>query len=191
MKRKKVFGWRVFGWIRTAFVFIFSLIIILIICSLPAILPISILGVLFALFLGAVFIGLAWSVYKSGFSDVILITMMSSGLLGFVAFVVAFKKPIPISVLQFWLLIEFGLIAFLIALSLFLLHDDYKRLVDNERRYSELESYLRRERLEERLEEKNRLIEAMSVSDLLALMDKLKSDESVVEIIDDILEGRE
>ena len=38
---------------------------------------------------------------------------------------------------------------------------------------------------------KNRLIEAISVSDLLALKDKHKSNKSVVQIIDDILEERE
>lgn len=180
MKRRKVFGR-----ILSAIGFACGIVILLLILG-SFVFPL-VLGVVLALFLGALVIYLVWCLYRQGFSGAITITMLSSGLLGLVAFVVAFEKPIPIGVLQFWLLVELGLIAFLIALSLLLLQDDYEELKRTARRCGELESYLMREKLEE----KNTLIKAMSVSNLLALKDKHKSNKSFVQIIDDILEERE
>ncbi len=174
MKRKKVFVW------------ILSAIAIITLCLILGV-PIDILGVIF---LGVLVVGFVWYIcFGQEYSEVIQLTMLSSAVVAFGAFLVAFEKPIPISVLQFWLLIELGLVASIITLSLFLVGDDY---VISKRRLNQLEDYAHRtENLEKELREKNRLIEAMSVSDLLALKDKHKSDESVVEIIDDILEERE
>jgi signal transduction histidine kinase len=147
----------------------------------------------FVIILGVVVIGLFWFIFRGQSegknSAIISMTIIFSGIVGLFAFVEAIKKPIPISTEGFWLLIELGLIAFLLALALLFMELEVQGLERTSRDHGNLlESY---NKLEYHVREVDKLIEAMSDSELQALKHKHKSDERVVEIIDDILEERE
>jgi hypothetical protein len=153
MKRKKVSGW-----ILCAILLACGIIGVLFFLSLP-ILPISIAGIWVAVFLGILVVGLFWYMFfykgddeSSKYRGIIMVVMILTGLLGCVAFVVAFEKPIPISVLQFWLLIELGLLLFIVTLALLLAIQDYESTSESLRRYWKAEEEYREIERQRRLE---------------------------------------
>ncbi len=180
MKWKKVFGW-----ILSAFAFVCGIIGVAYIVTSP-----TIFAVMLAIFLGILEVGLVWYVFLyhgedegSKYRGINAVIMVLIGLMGMGILGMSHDLSNPWE----WILIELGLLLLLIAFVLGVELSHYETLEGIVRHYGELEGYLRREQLAE----KNILIKAMSVSDLLALKEKHKSNESVVEIIDDILEERE